>query len=124
MRLKDLIELKKEGKNVAETLDNLFKNSEETKDLAGLEIGAVYDNAISYDYDFEELMKLLEIKKETRIENREDINIDSDFEHYIYFSDGTSHIVVPYIRETNRHDDTLGDEEFMFFNEMEEIDVF
>lgn len=64
MNLKDLIELKNEGKDIVAELDNLYKEEKESEGYAGLEIGAVYDNAISYDYGFEELLDSLGVKRQ------------------------------------------------------------
>lgn len=118
MYLKDLVILKEQGENVAERLDIFYKEEMESDDIC-LEFGAVYDDAISYDCDFEELMQLLKVKFVQIIENGKDLGFK--YNNYIYLYDGETQVLVPFVDEKNRHDEDLPDETFVFFNKIIEI---
>lgn len=121
MDLNYLARLREQGGDVVATLDKLYKQERESEGCAGLEIGAVYDGAISYDYDFEELLEVLEIKHHEIDYNGKDLKLEKD--NYIYLNDGSAQVAVPFIEEKNRHDDELGNEMFIFFNDMIELDA-
>lgn len=116
MKLKDLIDFKNQGRDVVAELNKLYKEEMESEGYAGLEIGAVYDDAISYDSDFEMLLdtigvKIVEIKYNVK-------ELDLEEANYLYLYDGGLKVAVPFIDEENRHGEDLGDETFVFFNEL------
>lgn len=126
MELKNLLALKKDGKNITEELMKLFENSEDFDAYGGLEVGAVYDEAISNDSDLEYLLELLNIRTADYLEDNV-LDFDKkfskygDFNIYLCLFDGSTMVVVPGISKENRFDSELSNEDFFFFNLLEEL---
>lgn len=118
MKLKDLIVFKEKGENVAKKVKK-FNEDEVGEEDCLLEYGAVYDDGISYDADFEELLNLLDVKVVNMIYNGKSLGLEKD--NYVYLYDGKTQVLVPFVDEENRHDEELPDETFVFFNEVIEI---
>lgn len=120
MKLEDLVFLKKQGKNVAEELNNFYNEKMDSEDIC-LEFGAVYEDAISYDCDFEQLLELLGVRVEKVVRNGKDLGFK--YNNYLYLYDFSTQVIVPFVEDANRHDEDLGDEMFIFFNNFVELDA-
>lgn len=126
MKLKDLLVIKGRGESVSEALCKLEMELSE-EDYTNLEYNAVYENAISYDGDLEMILSELEIRYITFVDRKDEIykNVSikgiEKSKSFVFISDKQTSIIVPMVSEENRHGEDLGDEIFMFFEEIIEL---
>lgn len=126
MKLNDLLNIKENGGSVIDALCKL-ELSITGEDYNNLETNAVFEGGVSYDSDLEMLFSELNVCSVTFIEpddltfthtSIEGMKKDSS---YVFIADDEIGLVVPMVSETNRHGDDLGDEVFVFFEELIEV---
>lgn len=129
MTLRGLLEKKKEVGNIVDFIMHKYCTYENPDEgICELEIGAVIEDAISYDGDFEEFINELNITNQY-FDSADSLSYAytslpgiNKGENIFFFSDGDVTIAVPTITLKNRHDDEAADEDFMLFNRMVEVD--
>lgn len=127
MKIRDLLTIKGNGGSVIEALCNLEMQIS-GEEYTNLEANAVFEGAISYDSDLEELLldelnitNMIYVYKDDKTYLHTSVKgLDKD-SSYIFMSDGKTNILVPIKDEPNRHDEELSDETFLFFEEIIEI---
>lgn len=126
MKLKDLLVIKERGENVSEALCNLEMELSE-EDYTNLEYNAVYEDAISYDGDLEMILSELKVRYITFIDRKDETYKNTSIKgleknkSFVFMSDKETSVLVPMLSEENRHGEDLGDEIFMFFEEIIEL---
>lgn len=129
MTLKELLEKKKEVVDIVDFIKHkycIYENPDEG--ICELEIGAVIEDAISFDSDFEVFISELKITN-LYFDSADSLSYAytslpgiNKGENIFFFSDGDVTIAVPTVTLENRHGEDLGEEDFMLFNRMVEVD--
>lgn len=127
MKLKDLLNIKTKGESVVDALCKLdMEINEQT--YTNLESNAVFEGAISYDSDLEEILyNKLNIFTMISVEPNDQTYLYTSIKEldkessYIFMSDNDTNILVPVIDQPNRHGDDLPDETFLFFEDIIEV---
>lgn len=127
MKLKELLEVKKNGGSVVDALCDL-EMSISGEDYTNLEANAVFEGAISYDGDLEEILinelnvtGMIFVDKNDKTYIHTSVpGIDKD-DSFMFISDKETHVLVPMVLKENRHGDDLGDEIFVFFEKLVEV---
>lgn len=126
MKLKNLLDIKRKGESVSEALCKLEMQLS-GEDYTNLEYNAVYEDAISYDGDLEMILSELGIRHITFVDRKDDTykNLSvkgiEKSKSFVFISDTETNIIVPIISKENRHGEDLGDEIFMFFEDITEL---
>lgn len=126
MNLREILNLKKQGKDVAKSIVDFFENSA-LDEIPELEYNACVPGGISYDYDLEVLLEVLSIKTIVfngckKLESFCKSNPELfEVENYYFISDNETSVIVPIVLKPNRHGDDLSNEEFLLFNKIVEV---